>query len=63
MHGTALAETAQRLADSAREHKRLSAYHRRQAQQDRRALEEMVAYFRANGINVVIQSKPGGTDE
>lgn len=56
--GTALTDTIARLEDSAASHKRLAAHHRRQAAADRRALEVLMDYARANGIAVIVQSKP-----
>lgn len=61
--GTALHQTAQRLQESARENKRLERAHRRAAQRDRQALAELLEFAAANGIRIVIESKPEGTDK
>jgi hypothetical protein len=53
---------ATRLLDEGRQHKRLAAFHRRQAQQRMRALDELRRTCRRLGISLVIEA-PGGTDE
>lgn len=61
MAGTVLDDIS-RLDAEAREHKRLSAFHRREAARKRADLARLVEYAESKGILVVKQSQPGGTD-